>query len=874
MDWTTDELREEYLSYFESKGHTRQDGGGLVPSDPSMLFTSAGMVQFKDIFWGRVEPTENRVTTCQKCFRANDIEKVGETWYHHTFFEMLGNFSFGDYFKTGAIEMAWEFVTDVLDLPEDKIWVSVYKDDEEAYQIWRDEIGVPERKIERLGDKENWWGPVGGSGPCGPDSELFYDVGEEYACGPDCKGLACDCNRFNEIWNLVFTGYQMDGEGRVTELDKQNIDTGMGLERTAAVLQGVESDFQIDIFKPIVEKTMDTLGFCSISGLEKEKVYRISDHVRGASFLISEGILPSNERRGYVLRRVIRRAVRSAESLGYGGSFLSSLLPPVIETMGEVYPQISERRKLIKDVLDSEEENFRSTLDKGKELFSGISDKVHEQGGDLISGEDAFRLYDTHGLPLELIKRLADRHQLSVDIQGFRERLEEQKSRAREDSSIADSGEDLSFLPKEDTDFVGYEKDRVKSRITHLILKGEPVEKLKEGEQGLLVLEKTPFYAESGGQVTDKGVIKVRGEGEARVKEVEKRRNIFLHRIEVTSGFLRKGSSCLASIDKRRRRAIERNHTVTHLIHKALQEVLGPHIVQSGSKVGPEELRFDFNHFENLKEEEKREVEDVVYRKILEDRPVEVSFADSVEEAKKEGAVAHFDEEYRGKKRLRIVSVEGFSKELCGGTHVERTGKIGCLKIVSSETIAAGIRRIRVITGTAVMDYIRGREDSMEKLARITGSGRKELVDRVQSIIEEKKEINQKWEETTDKLLSFVKDKLEEKKRNLKEGELLVARPPVSSSQLRRLADLLEGQINGVVILGASGDGTASLVCKVSSQLSELVSARELIQEMAGIVGGGGGGDRVFAQGGGPRQESLNEALRTGSSIAEKALSD
>lgn len=874
MKWTTGKLREEYLSYFESKGHERKDGAGLVPSDSSMLFTSAGMVQFKDIFWGRAEPANRRVTTCQRCFRATDIDRVGKTWYHHTFFEMLGNFSFGDYFKRGAIEMAWEFVTEVLGLPEEKLWVSIYKEDDRAYGVWRDEIGVPERKIVRLGKEENWWGPVGGSGPCGPDSEVFYDVGPEYGCGDDCRGVACDCNRFNEIWNLVFTGYEMDEEGRLTELEDQNIDTGMGLERTAAILQGVNSDFAIDIFRPLVEAEKEKFGLDEVSEDEKEHLFRIADHVRGAAFLVSEGIIPSNEGRGYVLRRVIRNAVHSGEALGYGAPFLTSFLDQVEETMADAYPEISERRKLIEEVLGSEEKNFRSTLKKGEEVFYELKGKIKEEDeGDVLAGKSAFRLYDTHGLPLEVIKELAEEHDLEVDMEGFEKELEKQKERARKESDLSNSESELSFLPEEETTFVGYREDSARSLITHLIEDGEPVEELKEGQQGLLVLEETPFYAESGGQVSDTGTVEIEGEGKACVTSVEKRSGVYLHELEVLFGRLRVEEECMASIDAERRRAIERNHTATHLVHRALKEVLGPHIVQSGSKVGPGELRFDFNHFTTLSLEEKREVEDVVCRKILEDRPVRISFTSSVEEAKEAGAVAHFEEEYKNQEEIRTVSVEGYTKELCGGTHVNRTGEIGGLKIVSSGTVAAGIRRIRAVTGTELLEAFRRRVDTLEELAEITGSGRKDLVSRVESIIDEKDRMEKKWEETSGKLLSSLKERLKEEKKTLKKGELVVAEPPVSSSQLRRLADILEGELSGVVILGAGEDGTASLVCKVSSEVAELVSAQKLMEEMVPIIGGGGGGNETFAQGGGPKRESLFEALEAGSNLAEEAMS-
>ncbi len=869
MEWTTDELREAYLKYFEKKDHLRKEGSGLIPDDPSMLFTSAGMVQFKDIFWGKRDPETTRVTTCQKCFRANDIERVGETWYHHTFFEMLGNFSFGDYFKEGAIELAWEFVTEVLSFKEENLWVSVYETDDEAYSIWRDEIGVPERKIVRLGKDENWWGPVGDSGPCGPDSEIFYDAGEEYGCGPDCEGVACDCNRFNELWNLVFTGYKMDRQGEVEELERQNIDTGMGLERVAAVLQGVDSDFEIDIFTPLVHELREIIGLNEYSDEQTSYVHRIADHLRGAAFLISEGVIPANEGRGYVLRRIIRRAVQAGDRLGMKETFLTSALPPILDTMGGTYPELVDRKELIENVINHEEGSYRNTLNEGEQLFYRLASDLKDEEKSEIPGEDAFRLYDTHGLPLPFLKELAREEDLEVDEDGFEQEMAKQRSRSRSEQEETDELQEVADVPE--TDFIGYEEDRIEARILALISQGEEAERLSEGEEGVAVLDRTPFYAEAGGQVSDIGTL-VTDDTEATVHEVQERQGVYYHQLEVKSGYVKVNERVEAEIVSEKRRSTERNHTGTHLLHQALQKVLGPHVVQSGSKVAPDELRFDFNHFEIPTAEEQREIENLVNEVILCDKTVSEDWVDSIEKAKELGAAAHFEEEYRGKEKLRTITVEGFSKELCGGTHVNRTGEIGGFAIQSIETIASGIRRIRALTGKNFLSEYRIQRDRLEKLAELAGSGKSDLVKRFESILTQQETLQDELERKTDRLLATVKDQIIEDAETLDGVELVSARPKVEGSDLKRLADYVEGEVDGVVILGTTEDDSASIVCKVSESLTDVLDAGEIVREASAVLGGGGGGSANFAQGGGPKKEQIDEALRSGANIAKRAL--
>ncbi len=869
MEWTTDRLREAFLDYFEEKGHRRKDGAGLIPDDPSMLFTSAGMVQFKDVFWGKREPDEKRVATCQRCFRANDIERVGQTWYHHTFFEMLGNFSFGAYFKQGAIELAWEFVTEVLHFEEENLWVSVYETDEEAYQLWRDEVGLPESKIARLGDEENWWGPVGDSGPCGPDSEIFYDMGEEYSCGPDCEGVACDCNRFNELWNLVFTGYQMDREGQVDELARQNIDTGMGLERVAAVLQGVDSDFEIDIFRPLIARIKELIGLNSYSPRGTGYVHRIGDHLRGVAYLISEGVIPANEGRGYVLRRIIRRAVQAADRLGMKKTFLASALPPILDTMGEEYPELVERKDLIENVIDHEEENYRTTLNEGEELFYRLASDLKEEEKSEIPGEEAFRLYDTHGLPLTFLKELAAEEDLEVDREGFERELEKQRSRSRREQEEAEELHEVADAPE--TEFFGYQKDEGRAEILALIDEGEEVDRLKEGSQGIAVLDRTPFYAEAGGQVSDIGELK-EGKSRAAVREVRERNSIYYHHLEVEEGALEVGEKITAEINSKNRRSSERNHTGTHLLHQALQRVLGPHVVQSGSKVGPEELRFDFNHFEIPTGEEREEIEEMVNEVILSDRKVIENWVESVEEAKRMGAAAHFEEEYRGKEKLRTITVEDFSKELCGGTHVDRTGQIGGFAIKSIETIASGIRRVRAVTGENFFRDYRSQRERLNRLAELAGSGKSDLVGRFEAILAQQEKLQEELERKTDRLLATVKSQLLQEAEGWDGVEVISAQPEVESSDLKRLADYLEAELEGVVILATTDEDGASLVCKVTDSLTEVLDAGEIVREASGVLGGGGGGSAGFAQGGGPKKDLIQEALRSARNMIKSSL--
>jgi len=692
---TSTELRQAYLGYFRRHGHAVLPSSSLVPDDPTLLFTSAGMVQFKDLFWGKVAPAHPRVTTCQKCFRTTDIERVGTTAYHHTFFEMLGNFSFGDYFKLEAIELAWRFLTQELSLPQEKLWVSVYEEDDEAYAIWRERIGIPPERIVRLGKDHNWWGPVGDRGPCGPDSEIFWDWGLPF-CDKSC-GPACDCGKFSEIWNLVFMQYDAHPDGTLSELAKKNIDTGMGLERMSAVLQGVTSNFDTDLFHPIIEEIEASLP-SPVTDHRSRNL--IADHARAVVFLVADGVKPGNEAQGYVLRRILRRMVRAADVLGLKEGRLRSLVEPVVDAFGHVYPEIEERRSLVAQVIAHEEKTFRRTLRSGearlREALAGLS------RGESVPGRIVFELYDTCGFPPELTEEIALEQGFTVDKVGYHREMESQRARSRHVHEVTAVGSgvgsgSVSAEVLRQTEFLGY---------ATLEVEAELVVATESDAGSLLTFTRTPFYAEAGGQIADTGWIEnLSRPGRAEVLDVQRSPQGVLHKVRVAEGEFHQGDRCRLVVDEVRRRAIERAHTATHLFHAALRRALGEHVIQAGSSVGPEEFRFDFTHFAALSPTELGQVEELAFAPVLQDLAVGVEEL-TIEEAKKKGAIAHFEEEYRGKERVRVVGVPGVSRELCGGTHVGRTGEIGLIVILAEEAVAAGTRRLRVVVGETARRYL------------------------------------------------------------------------------------------------------------------------------------------------------------------------
>ncbi|KAF2960340.1 alanine--tRNA ligase [Thermotoga sp. 38H-to] len=851
---TSEEIREAFLKFFEKKGHKILPSASLIPDDPQLLFTVAGMVPFKPIFWGKVEPVYTRVATCQKCLRTVDIENVGKTPRHHTFFEMLGNFSFGDYFKEEAIEWAWEFLTQVLGVPEEKLWVSVYEEDEEAFRIWNEKIGLPEKKILRMGKEDNFWGPAGPTGPCGPDTEIFYDTGYLKGCpeGEECTPANSE-GRFVEIWNLVFTEYYQDEEGKLHPLPRKNIDTGAGLERFCAMMQGVYSNFDTDLFQPIINRIEELTGVGYKTDEEKDVSIRvIADHMRAITFLISEGVFPSNEGRGYVLRRIIRRAMRHGILLGMSEPFLYRIVDAVAEKMGKVYPEIVRGESMVKEVLSAEESRFLKTLEQGMKVFDEI---VEKEGR--IDSEDAFKLYDTYGLPLELTLEIAREKGVEVDVKEFNKYMEEQQRKSRValgDVEFARRYEYLEELPKDfRTEFTGYEKLEDEGEVV-LIAKNEKAVEDATEDAVEVVFSKTPFYAEKGGQVSDTGTVEWE-DGKALVEYVfEASEGVIVHRIKVLAGTLRRGQKVVLRVDKKRREATMRNHTATHLLHAALKKVLGDHVRQAGSLVAPDRLRFDFTHFKGLSMAEIEQVENLVNEWIMEAIPVEVRYT-SYEEAVKSGVVALFTEKYGDV--VRVVEVPGVSKELCGGTHVSNTGQIGLFKIISEESVSSGVRRIEAVTGFSTLELLRNQKKLIDQLKEILGAREDELTDRVLGLREKVKELEKK----------LSQGRISEEKIAMKQLEdgvkvFYAVFEDVEAKHLGGIADnVLKKEREGIVILLSKFEDKVSLVVKVSENLLDRYDASSIARNIAKELGGSGGGRRNFAQAGGRHPEKIRGVL-------------
>ncbi|MBZ4661875.1 MAG: alaS [Thermotoga sp.] len=851
---TSEEIREAFLKFFEKKGHKILPSASLIPDDPQLLFTVAGMVPFKPIFWGKVEPVYTRVATCQKCLRTVDIENVGKTPRHHTFFEMLGNFSFGDYFKEEAIEWAWEFLTQVLGVPEEKLWVSVYEEDEEAFRIWNEKIGLPEKKILRMGKEDNFWGPAGPTGPCGPDTEIFYDTGYSKGCpeGEECTPANSE-GRFVEIWNLVFTEYYQDEEGKLHPLPRKNIDTGAGLERFCAMMQGVYSNFDTDLFQPIINRIEELTGVGYKTDEEKDVSIRvIADHIRAITFLISEGVFPSNEGRGYVLRRIIRRAMRHGILLGMSEPFLYRIVDAVAEKMGKVYPEIVRGEGMVKEVLSAEENRFLKTLEQGMKVFDEIVEKKGR-----IDSEDAFKLYDTYGLPLELTLEIAREKGVEVDVQEFNKYMEEQQRKSRAamgDVEFARRYEYLEKLPKDfRIEFTGYEKLEDEGEVVLIARDDETVEEASEGTVEV-VFSRTPFYAEKGGQVSDTGMVEWR-DGKALVEYVfEASEGVIVQRIKILDGTLRRGQKVVLRVDKKRRESTMRNHTATHLLHAALKKVLGDHVRQAGSLVAPDRLRFDFTHFKGLSSAEIEQVEDLVNEWIMEAIPVEVRYT-SYEEAVKSGVVALFTEKYGDV--VRVVEVPGVSKELCGGTHVKNTGQIGLFKIISEESVSSGVRRIEAVTGFSALELLRNQKKLIDQLKEILGAREDELTDRVLSLREKVKELEKKLSQgrISEKMITM---------KQLEDGVKVFhgVFEGVEAKHLGGIADnVLKKEGEGIVILFSKFENKVFLVVKVSENLLDRYDASSIARNIAKELGGSGGGRRNFAQAGGRHPERIKDVL-------------
>ena len=866
------ELRRMYLEFFESKGHLRMNSFSLVPhNDNSLLLINAGMAPLKPYFTGQEIPPRRRVTTCQKCIRTGDIENVGKTARHLTFFEMLGNFSFGDYFKHEAIAWSWEFLTKVLGLEEDRLYPSIYGEDDEAFEIWNKEIGVPAERITRFyrdpetGECDNFW--EHGAGPCGPCSEIYYDRGEKYGCGkPDCK-VGCDCDRFMEVWNNVFTQFNGDGKGGYEELEQKNIDTGMGLERLAVVMQDVDSVFDIDTMKAIRDRVCEmSHKTYQTDALDDVSIRLITDHIRSATFMISDGIMPSNEGRGYVLRRIIRRAARHGRMLGIDGTFMANLAATVIRESKDGYPELEEKQDFIFKVLTQEEEKFSKTIDQGLSILSDMEKEMEAKGEKVLSGEDAFKLYDTYGFPMDLTQEILEEKGFSIDEKGFKEAMEVQRTTARKARKVTNyMGADVtvyeSIDPSVTTEFVGYDKLEADSEIAVLTTETELVEALSDGEVGTIIVKETPFYATMGGQQGDKGVIRT-ADGSFKVEDTIKLLGGKVGHIgKVVSGMIKVGDKATLSVDAELRGKTCKNHSATHLLQKALREVLGTHVQQKGSYQDGERTRFDFSHFEAMTAEELNAVEKMVNEKIAEAIPVETAVM-TAEEAKKTGAMALFDEKYG--ETVRVVSMGDFSKEFCGGTHVKNTSEITAFKIISESGVAAGIRRIEALTGENVFAYYQKIEDELEAAAKAAKATPATLVEKIGHMQAEIKALTSENESLKSKAAQEALGDVMDQVVEVKGVKLLASSVDgVDMNGLRDLGDQLKAQLGeGVVVLASSCDGKVNLIAMATDgAMKQGAHAGNLIKSIAGKVGGGGGGRPNMAQAGGKNPAGIADAI-------------
>ncbi len=872
------EIRTTFLDFFEKKDHRIIPSSSLIPKDdPTLLFTNAGMNQFKNIFLGLEKRSYKRATSAQKCLRVsgkhNDLEQVGRTPKHHTFFEMLGNFSFGDYFKKEAIAFAWELVTGVFGLPPDKLYITIYEEDEEAFNLWHNEIGLPDSRIFRFGKKDNFWA-MGETGPCGPCSEIHYDLGEDLEKGLPADLIASSSDRFIELWNLVFMQFFQDEKGGMNPLPKPSIDTGMGLERMAAVLQGKRSNFETDLFTPIINAICEESGQDYPVGGESDVYIRIiADHIRAITFLIGDGANPANEGRGYVLRRLIRRAYRRGNLIGLDKPFLYRLASTVADIMREPYPELMTSLPYISRVCLAEEERFASTLNSGLRYFEQYAEEARMAGSRTIPGEKVFKLYDTFGFPLDLCQELAREKNLGVDEAGFQKELENQRERARrswegearaKEKSIYNAYQRLKVNP------VFYEKERVEeSEVLAIIRSGQSVEQLKAEEEGEIILSETPFYADSGGQVGDKGLLKASGFSGVVKNTLKPIPELIVHQVRVLSGEIRPGQKVEAVVDSTRRKAISRNHTSTHLLHAALRHILGDHVRQSGSLVDDRKLRFDFTHFAPLSEEEIQEVEKLVNEKIRENLPVTIMVT-SLEEGLAEGAMAIFEEKYGEK--VRLVKAGEFSKELCGGVHVRSTGEIGLFKITGESSVAAGLRRIEALTGEEALNYVLALEKNLKELEKLLKVGRQEIILRVEKLLNSLDEKDEEIRKLKRKMLSPASHPPEIKEMK---GIRFVSQrvEEIDLEALRNYADQLKQKIgSGVIALASAVEGRAWLVIAVTADLTQKIQANKIIKEIAPVIGGGGGGRPDFAQAGGNRPENIDQALKAGVKLVEKLL--
>jgi len=861
------ELREKFLSFFESKGHLRLPSFSLIPqNDASLLLINAGMAPLKPWFTGEQEPPRRRVTTCQKCVRTGDIENIGHTARHGTYFEMLGNFSFGDYFKHEAIAWAWEFLTSPgwIGMDPNRLYPSVYVEDDEAFAIWRDEIGVPVERITRLGKDDNFW--EHGSGPCGPCSEIYFDRGEQYGCGSPTCGPGCDCDRFIEIWNVVFSQFSNDGNGNYTELIQKNIDTGMGLERLAVVCQGVDSLFDVDTVMNITNKVSEITGARYGQSKAVDTSLRvITDHIRSATMMIADGVLPSNEGRGYVLRRLLRRAARHGKLLGVNDPFLYEVCDTVIHENKVAYPELVAKKDYITRVIKIEEENFAKTIDGGMKIVADMLDEHKKSGATVFSGADAFKLYDTYGFPIDLTAEIVEEQGLKIDRKDFDACMEEQRVRAREARAalgdLAWAGIDLG-LDATPTQFTGYDHNEDTGRVLAIVVGEELCSTAKEGNEAIIVLDKTPFYAEMGGQVADHGSLKT-AKGDFEVTDVQKNKaGKFMHHGKIVSGSISVDDEVIAAIDVSRRRAVMRAHSATHLLQKALKTVLGDHVEQAGSLVEPDRLRFDFTHFSAISEEELALIEKYVNRAILEGDPIETREM-PIAEAKAMGAMALFSEKYGDV--VRVVNMGGYSVELCGGTHLDNTAKAGAFRIKSESSIASGVRRIEAIVGEAVMDELRQGSAVLRRMSDTLKTNPNELEDKFVQLVEDYRTSRKLVEKMQAQQLKTQADRVLFGAKTVKGVKVVTGIfPDMSADELRQMGDMLRDDEMVVAALAAiNGDKISLLAVCGDKAVKAGVKAGELIKSITAITGGSGGGKPERAMGGAKDEMKLDDAFAT-----------
>ncbi len=865
MSKSTAEIRQAFLDFFHTKGHQIVPSSSLVPNnDPTLLFTNAGMNQFKDLFLGQDKRSYSRATTAQRCVRAggkhNDLENVGYTARHHTFFEMLGNFSFGDYFKHDAINYAWELLTgkDWFNLPKEKLWVTVYQTDDEAYDIWKNEVGIPTERIIRIGDNkgapyasDNFW-QMGDTGPCGPCTEIFYDHGEHIWGGPPGSPEE-DGDRYIEIWNIVFMQFNRHADGTMEPLPKPSVDTGMGLERVAAVLQHVNSNYEIDLFRDLITAVASVTG--ATDDLSNKSLRVIADHIRSCAFLICDGVVPSNENRGYVLRRIIRRAIRHGNMLGAKDTFFYKLVAPLIDVMGAAGEELKRQQTIVEQILKTEEEQFARTLERGLQL---LDDELAKLSGDILDGETAFRLYDTYGFPVDLTADVCRERNISVDEAGFALAMENQRRRARESSGF---GTDYNELIKVDerSDFSGYDHNEQQATVTAIFRDGESVDQIQAGEEAIVILDKTAFYAESGGQVGDSGILS-NADCAFCVIDTQKYGQAIGHIGKLEKGTLSVNRNINAVIDIERRDAIRLNHSATHLLHAALRQVLGEHVSQKGSLVNDKYLRFDFSHFEAMKPEQIRQVEDLVNAEVRQNSPVVTELMD-LETAKAKGAMALFGEKYE--EQVRVLSMGDFSTELCGGTHANRTGDIGLFRIIAESGTAAGIRRIEAITGKKAVESVHQQVDLLQDIAQLVKSDIHSLSEKVRVTLDRTKALEKELQQLKDQQAAQESSSLASKAKEVKGVKLLVSQlSNTEPKMLRTMVDDLKNQLgSAIIVLSTTSDDKVSLIVGVTKDLTAKIRAGELISSVAQQIGGKGGGRPDMAQAGGSDVEALPSAL-------------